>query len=322
MTPFTYHPSPNEQDAIAAAVAGGRYIAGGTTLIDLMREEIEHPAHLIDINQLPLHGIRETAGGLVIGALARMAKVAADPAVARTQPLLVETLLEGASPQLRNMASIGGNLLQRVRCPYFRTLDAACNKRRPGSGLRRDRRHQPQPRHPRHQRPLRRDPSVRPRGVARRALAHRSASEVRKACASSRSRRCIACPATHHLSTRSPRRTDRRSVRAARRLRTTGALPEDARPRSYEFALVSIAAALEIDAGVVRTGACRRRRCHRTLAPRGLRGCAGRPTGKPGNVAEGRAAVSGRREPVSGNDFKIELLQRMLVHSELAGGAQ
>jgi xanthine dehydrogenase YagS FAD-binding subunit len=134
MIPFSFEKIRTEQDAIRAAVAGGRYIAGGTTLIDLMREEVERPERLIDINALPIGGIRVDGGDLVIGALARMAEVAADPDVLRLQPLIAESLIEGASPQLRNMASIGGNLLQRCRCPYFRMLDASCNKRSPGSG--------------------------------------------------------------------------------------------------------------------------------------------------------------------------------------------
>jgi xanthine dehydrogenase YagS FAD-binding subunit len=134
MLPFALEKAHSAEEAIAAAAAGGRYIAGGTTLIDLMREEVERPERLIDINALPLGGVRAEGGDLVIGALARMAEVAADPDVLRVQPLIAESLIEGASPQLRNMASIGGNLLQRVRCPYFRMLDAACNKRTPGSG--------------------------------------------------------------------------------------------------------------------------------------------------------------------------------------------
>jgi xanthine dehydrogenase YagS FAD-binding subunit len=134
MLPFAYQTVQSEEDAVTSAVAGGRYIAGGTTLIDLMREEIERPARLIDINALPLREVQIGPDGLLIGALARMSDVAADPFTAQAQPLIVEALLEGASPQLRNMASIGGNLLQRVRCPYFRTLDAPCNKRAPGTG--------------------------------------------------------------------------------------------------------------------------------------------------------------------------------------------
>ena len=134
MLPFTLEKASGVEQAIAAAAGGGRYIAGGTTLVDLMREEVERPERLIDINALPLGGVRVEGGALVIGALARMAEVAAHPDVRRLWPLIAESLIEGASPQLRNMASIGGNLLQRVRCPYFRMLDAPCNKRTPGAG--------------------------------------------------------------------------------------------------------------------------------------------------------------------------------------------
>lgn len=134
MRSFTLQKAGSERDAIAAAQTGARYIAGGTTLVDLMREEVERPERLVDINSLPLAEIRVDGDDLVIGALARMSDVAANTEVRRLQPLIAEALVEGASPQLRNMATIGGNLLQRVRCPYFRLLDAACNKREPGSG--------------------------------------------------------------------------------------------------------------------------------------------------------------------------------------------
>jgi xanthine dehydrogenase YagS FAD-binding subunit len=134
MLPFAIQKPARIEDAIAAAASGARYIAGGTTLIDLMREEVERPERLVDINALPLGGIRVEGQDLVIGSLARMAEVAADENVKRLQPLIAESLIEGASPQLRNMASMGGNLLQRVRCPYFRMLDVGCNKRTPGSG--------------------------------------------------------------------------------------------------------------------------------------------------------------------------------------------
>lgn len=134
MNPFTYRRAGTEAEAIAAARAGSRYLAGGTTLVDLMREGVERPTDLVDINGLAWRDIRAEGDRLVIGGLARMAEVADHPAARRLHPLVVEALLEGASPQLRNAASIGGNLLQRVRCPYFRTRDAACNKRAPGSG--------------------------------------------------------------------------------------------------------------------------------------------------------------------------------------------
>lgn len=134
MFPFTLEEAGSTKAAIAAGAKGARYIAGGTTLVDLMRDEVERPERLIDINKLPLGGIRLDGEDIVIGALARMAEVADDENVRRLQPLIAESLIEGASPQLRNMASMGGNLLQRVRCPYFRMLDANCNKRDPDSG--------------------------------------------------------------------------------------------------------------------------------------------------------------------------------------------
>lgn len=134
MHPFALEKAESAEGAIRAGMEGGRYIAGGTTLVDLMREEVERPQRLIDINALPLGGVRMEGDDLVIGALARMAEVADHPDVIRAQPLIAESLIEGASPQLRNMASIGGNLLQRCRCPYFRMLDAACNKREPRTG--------------------------------------------------------------------------------------------------------------------------------------------------------------------------------------------
>jgi xanthine dehydrogenase YagS FAD-binding subunit len=134
MLPFQITKASSPQDAIQAAAAGGRYIAGGTTLVDLMRDEVERPERLVDINALPFNQIRAEGSDLVIGALARMSEVAAHPDTLRLHPVIAESLIEGASPQLRNMASMGGNLLQRVRCPYFRMLDAPCNKRDPGSG--------------------------------------------------------------------------------------------------------------------------------------------------------------------------------------------
>jgi hypothetical protein len=134
MHPFVYKAVRTESDAIAAAGAGERYIAGGTTLIDLMREEVERPEKLININALPLDDIRVEGSDPLISGLARMAEVAAHPKVQRLQPVIAESLIEGASPQLRNVASMGGNLLQRCRCPNFPMHDAACNKRNPGSG--------------------------------------------------------------------------------------------------------------------------------------------------------------------------------------------
>jgi xanthine dehydrogenase YagS FAD-binding subunit len=134
MIPFSLQKSTDVVEAIAAATAGGRYIAGGTTLVDLMRDEVERPGRLVDINALPLKRLQTEGDTLVIGALVTMSDCAAHADVQRLQAVISESLVEGASPQLRNLATIGGNLLQRVRCPYFRMLDAACNKRDPNSG--------------------------------------------------------------------------------------------------------------------------------------------------------------------------------------------
>lgn len=112
-----------------------RFLAGGTTLLDLMKLNVETPAQIIDINRLPLDKIETTAdGGLRIGATVRNADLAHDERVQRDYPVLSQALLSGASAQLRNMATTGGNLLQRTRCVYFRDTDMACNKRNPGSG--------------------------------------------------------------------------------------------------------------------------------------------------------------------------------------------
>jgi xanthine dehydrogenase YagS FAD-binding subunit len=115
--------------------AGAKFISGGTNLLDLMKLEIERPTHLVDISRLPLKDFEELPdGGLRIGAQAANSDVAADARVRTHYPVLSQALLAGASAQLRNKASIGGNLLQRTRCPYFYDTAAGCNKRDPGSG--------------------------------------------------------------------------------------------------------------------------------------------------------------------------------------------
>jgi xanthine dehydrogenase YagS FAD-binding subunit len=112
-----------------------RFIAGGTNLIDYMKLNVERPRQLVDINSLPLDKIEKTAdGGLKLGALARNAEVAHDPTVKAQYAVLSQALLAGASPQLRNMATTGGNLLQKTRCVYYRDTATSCNKREPGSG--------------------------------------------------------------------------------------------------------------------------------------------------------------------------------------------
>ncbi|KIU46400.1 MULTISPECIES: xanthine dehydrogenase family protein subunit M [Bradyrhizobium] len=137
MRAFTYERARTAREAAAAAArtSGARFIAGGTNLLDLMKLEIETPAHLIDVNGLALDKVEPTPdGGLRIGALVRNTDLAADARVRRDYGLLSRALLAGASGQLRNKATTAGNLLQRTRCPYFYDTNLPCNKRKPGSG--------------------------------------------------------------------------------------------------------------------------------------------------------------------------------------------
>ncbi|MEH6493852.1 FAD binding domain-containing protein [Halopseudomonas sp.] len=135
MNPFSYTRPTGIDEAVGLFTPDSRYIAGGTNLLDLMKENITHPEHLIDITRLPLKDIEETAkGGLRIGALVSNSDLAWNARIEQQYPLLSKAILAGASPQLRNMATTGGNLLQRTRCYYFYDADTPCNKRQPGTG--------------------------------------------------------------------------------------------------------------------------------------------------------------------------------------------
>ena len=143
MNEFQFNRASSVEQAIRAGAqsptaqlgATVRFVAGGTNLVDLMKLEVEAPGQVIDINGLPLDKIeRLPDGGLRIGALVRNSTLAHDPNVVRDYAVLSQALLSGASPQLRNMATTGGNLLQRTRCVYFRDIAHVCNKRKPGSG--------------------------------------------------------------------------------------------------------------------------------------------------------------------------------------------
>lgn len=135
MQAFTIE-APHDLDAALAAIRqpGAKFIAGGTDLMQLMKDWVERPGRLIDLDGLPLDEIRIDDGGGRIGALVRMADLADHPEFRRRYPVAAEALLASASPQVRNMATIGGNLLQRTRCLYFRDVGSPCNKREPGSG--------------------------------------------------------------------------------------------------------------------------------------------------------------------------------------------
>jgi xanthine dehydrogenase YagS FAD-binding subunit len=136
MINFDYTRASDVGDAVRqiAADPTARFIAGGTNLVDLMKEEVERPSRLIDISRLPLRTVEETAEGVRIGALVPNSDLAWHPLIEQRYPLLSSAILAGASAQLRNMASTGGNLLQRTRCYYFYDTATPCNKRDPGSG--------------------------------------------------------------------------------------------------------------------------------------------------------------------------------------------
>jgi xanthine dehydrogenase YagS FAD-binding subunit len=137
MINFQYARATSVDDAVRqiAADPKAKFIAGGTNLLDLMKEHVERPSRLIDISRLPLTQIEEMAdGGLRIGALVPNSDLAYHPMIAQRYPIVASAILAGASAQLRNMASVGGNLLQRTRCAYFYDTATPCNKRAPGTG--------------------------------------------------------------------------------------------------------------------------------------------------------------------------------------------
>ncbi|WP_262060078.1 FAD binding domain-containing protein [Streptomyces sp. STR69] len=137
MKPFSYLSAPDTATALRTIADSDdvKFLAGGTNLVDLMREGIEHPATVVDITRLPLTGIEELPDRAIrVGALVTNSRLAADPLIRTRYPVLAQAILLGASAQLRNMATVGGNLLQRTRCMYFYDEASACNKRVPGSG--------------------------------------------------------------------------------------------------------------------------------------------------------------------------------------------
>jgi xanthine dehydrogenase YagS FAD-binding subunit len=136
MTPFSYQRAADTAAAVrmAGAMAGARYLGGGTNLVDLMRETIERPAALVDVTGLSTRIAPHNGGGLTIGAGVKNTAVAEHPVVRRDYPMLARAILAGASAQIRNMATVGGNILQRTRCAYFYDQASRCNKREPGAG--------------------------------------------------------------------------------------------------------------------------------------------------------------------------------------------
>ncbi|MDP4022036.1 xanthine dehydrogenase family protein subunit M [Methylobacterium sp. NEAU 140] len=315
MNRFEYVRAGTVAEAVQAFGAGARFIAGGTNLIDLMKYDVEKPGRLIDITRLPLTGIEERDGGLRLGALATNAKVAYDDRVAQRYPMLRNAILAGASAQLRNAASTGGNLLQRTRCYYFYDAGTPCNKREPGSGC----------------------PAI---GGVNRIHAIFGASE--HCIATHPSDMCVALAALEAVVQVSGPDGER-SIPFAAFHRLPGDAPErdttlkpgeivvsvdlpergfaqhytylKLRDRlSYAFALVSIAAGLELDGDTVKT------------ARLALGGVAHKPwrnveaeallVGKPATRDNFQAAadrIVAEAKPQSENGFKVELARRAIV---------
>ncbi|WP_285425004.1 xanthine dehydrogenase family protein subunit M [Pseudomonas sp. efr-133-TYG-103a] len=327
MNPFSYSKPEDVSQAIDLAGPASRFIAGGTNLLDLMKENIARPEHLIDITGLPLKEVRETAGGgVMIGALVSNADLAWHPLIEQRYPLLSQAILAGASPQLRNMASTGGNLLQRTRCYYFYDASVPCNKREPGSGC----------------------PAK--DGLNRiHAILGASAECV----ATHPSDMCVALAALEavvHVEGRAGKRTiefadfhrlpedapQRDNQLADDELITAIELPParftqhshylKIRDRaSYAFALVSVAAALELDGDVVRDA----RLALGGVAHKPWRDKAveqllvGKPVSRENFVAVADAMLRDA-QPLAHNAFKIKLARRAIVRalSDAAVGGQ
>jgi xanthine dehydrogenase YagS FAD-binding subunit len=294
-------------------------LAGGTNLVDLMKLEVETPAHLVDVNHLGLDAIEPTGdGGLRIGAGVRNSDLAAHPAVRERWPALSQALLAGASGQLRNLATVGGNLLQRTRCAYFQDASKPCNKRRPGSGC-----------------PARAGDH---RNLA--VLGHSDAciathpSDMAVALAAFGAivhvlgpqghERRVPMPGLHRLPGAEP---DRDTVLAPGELITAVELPPlpfAARSRyrkvrdraSYAFAVTSIAAAVDVDAGTIHDcriafGGLAHAPWRAAAAEASLRGA---DAGEAAFAAAADAELAQAR-PLPDNGFKLALAHNLLVRT-------
>ena len=327
MTPFAYHRATSIEDAVRQGMApGAHFLGGGTNLVDLAKGGVVRPLLLVDVSRLPLADVVETPeGALHIGAMARNSDVANHALVRTRYPLLSQALLAGASPQLRNMATIGGNLLQRTRCPYFYdTGFEHCNKRAPGSGCGAID-------------GINRNHAIlgasaaciatHPSDMCVALAALRASVRVR----GPRGERTIALADFHRLPGDAPQRD---TTLAGGELVLGVDLPPNGfaerahylklRDRaSYAFALVSVAAALDVRDGVVRDaalalGGVAHKPWRRPEAEARLIGRA------PTDAAFGDAAdvlLIGAR-PASQNGFKVTLARRAIVRALQTAGAQ
>ena len=326
MMPFVYRRAASIDEAVRLGGEDGSvFIGGGTNLLDLMKGGVATPQRLIDVSRLKMAEITELPdGGVRIGASARNSDAANHPLIRTRYPLLAQALLAGASPQLRNMATVGGNLLQRTRCPYF--CDIAfehCNKRKPGSGC-----DALEGLHRNHAVLGASDACIatHPSDMCVALAALRAQVRVRGA----RDERVIAMSDFHRLPGDTPQRD---TALEPGELITAVDLPRSpfaahahylkVRDRaSYAFALVSVAAALDIADGTVRDAALALGGvAHRPWrVPQAERALVGRPLSADAMQAAADAALQGAR-PRPHNKFKVELARRSIVRAlSVAGG--
>jgi xanthine dehydrogenase YagS FAD-binding subunit len=322
MRPFRYERAVDAKGAAALLVGSprARFLGGGTNLVDLMRLGVEEPELLVDVTGLPYNHIEETAGGgLGIGGAVRNSDLAADPLVRERYPMLAQALLDGASGQLRNLATVGGNLLQRTRCPYFQDVTKPCNKRDPGSGCpAREGEHR----------------NLAILGWSERCVAtHPSDMAVALAALDAvvhvegpRGARSIPLTELHRLPGEEPQRdtvlehgelitaVELPALELARRSRYV-----KVRERaSFAFALVSVAAALDVEAGTVRDvrvalGGVAHKPWRALRAEVTLRGAPA--TGE--SFARAADAELAQARPLRDNTYKVPLARNLIVRTLL-----
>ncbi len=324
MNPFQYRRADDSRAAIESVAAGSKFLAGGTNLVDLMKIGVETPDALIDINRVALAAIEPLPdGGLRLGALARNSDTANHPAVRQHYPLLTQAILSGASPQLRNRATNGGNLLQRTRCPYF--MDPGfpqCNKRAPGTGCGAiDGLHRTHAIFGASDSCI----AVHPSDMSVALAALDSVIRVR----SRAGERAVPIADFHRLPGDTPQ-TD--TNLKPDELILSIDLPASpfaghshylkVRDRaSYDFALVSVAAALSLEGGNIRSarivlGGVAHKPWRSAEAEQAL---VGKPLGLPAFEEAGQAAIAGAR-PYRQNRFKVDLVRRAVVRALAEAG--
>jgi xanthine dehydrogenase YagS FAD-binding subunit len=321
MRTFAYDRARDVAGAVAGFGPGTMYLGGGTNLVDLMRLGVAEPEHLVDVSKLPLRAIEADGDGLLIGAAVRNSDLAAHPAARERYPMLARAVLTGASGQVRNMATVGGNLLQRTRCSYFQDVTKACNKRRPGSGcpaIDGDHRNLAILGHSSFEPTTSQCVATHPSDMAV-ALAALDA-EVRVT--GPGGERVIAMPGLHRLPGTEP---ERDTVLRPGELITSVRLPapppgasayRKVRERaSFAFALVSVAAALDVsDDGIVRD--CRLALGGVAHAPwrarRAEEALAGQRAGEDAFRRAADAELA-EAQPLPGNRYKVPLARNLIV---------